>query len=383
MDMSQELPRHIDEEYGINLLREIVKIPSVVGDEKNLAEFLEGELHALGFETRLQWVEEKRPNVIGTYRFGEGKIFMFNGHLDTVPVCEGWTTDPFKPVEQDGRLYGLGSCDMKGGIASIFTALKAIMDSGIKIRGTLAFSGVLDEEAYSIGAKAILKTELAKADAALIGEPHTSSVSLGITGKVLYELIVKGKAAHGFSPQRGINAVEEAAKILTSLDKLELKTHPKFGRGTICTLKIEGGYERYSVVVPDRCRVEINRLIVPGESVESAIEDMKRLIGSLGLKAEVEVRTKPPFYEPFEMSPEEPLVKVFTEAFEEVRGKKPEFRYSASITDANVFVGEGKIPTVHHGPGGGGSHQPNEFVNLKEVKPAAMVDALTAAKFLK
>jgi len=228
-----------------------------------------------------------------------------------------------------------------------------------------------------------LKTELAKANAVLIGEPHTSSVSLGITGKVLYELIVKGKAAHGFSPQRGINAVEEAAKILTSLDKLELKTHPKFGRGTICTLKIEGGYERYSVVVPDRCRIEINRLIVPGESVESAIDDMKRLIKSLGLKAEVEVRTKPPFYEPFEMSPEEPLVKVFSEACEEVRGKKPEFRYSASITDANVFVGEGGIPTVHNGPSGGGSHQPNEFVNLKEVKPAAMVDVLTAAKFLK
>jgi len=127
--MNEELLRYIDEEYGIKLLREMVKIPSVVKDEKDLAEFLEKELQALGFKTRLQWVEEKRPNVIGTYRFGEGKTFMFNGHMDTVPVCEGWTTDPFKPVEQDGRLYGLGACDMKGGIASIFTALKAIMDS--------------------------------------------------------------------------------------------------------------------------------------------------------------------------------------------------------------------------------------------------------------
>jgi succinyl-diaminopimelate desuccinylase len=376
-----EILTFIDETYGIRLLKDMVKIPSVVGDERDLAEFLEKELKALGFETRLQWVQDRRPNVIGIHRFGEGKLFMLNGHLDTVPICEGWATDPFKPVEKEGKLYGLGSFDMKGGIACILTALKAIRDSGTQLKGTLAFSGVVDEEGHSEGARGILKTELAKADAVLIGEPH-DDIDLGITGKVLYELIVKGKSAHAFQPQEGVNAVEEAAKIITALAKLELRTHPKFGKGNTCTLKIEGGYERYAVMVPDKCGVEVNRLIVPGESIDSAIVDMKRLVNSLGLRAEVEVRVKPPYYEPFEMSPEELIVRIYEEAFKEIRGVAPKFGYRASISDANVFVGEGGIPTVQHGPAGEGSHQANEFVYLKNLKPAAMVDALTAAKFL-
>ena len=376
-----ELLTFVDEAYGIRLLKDMVQIPSVVGDERDLAEFLEKELKALGFETRLQWVQDRRPNVIGVHRFGEGKTFMFNGHLDTVPVCEGWATDPFKPVEKQGKLYGLGSFDMKGGIASILTALKAVMDSGRQLKGTLAFSGVVGEEGYSEGARGILKTELAKADAVLIGEPH-DDIDLGVTGKVLYELIVKGKSAHAFHPQEGVNAVEEAAKIITALDRLELKTHPKFGKGNTCTLKIEGGYERYSVMVPDKCRVEVSRLTVPEESIDSTIANMKRLVNSLGLKAEVEVRIKPPYYEPFEMSRDESVVRAYAEAFKQVRGVIPKFGYRASISDANVFVGEGGIPTVQHGPAGEGSHQANEFVYLKNLKPSAMVDALTATKFL-
>jgi acetylornithine deacetylase/succinyl-diaminopimelate desuccinylase-like protein len=307
---------------------------------------------------------------------------MFNGHLDTVPVCQGWVTDPFTPVEKGGKLYGLGSLDMKGGIASILTALKAIRDSDTQLKGTLAFSGVVGEEGYSEGARGILKTELGKSDAVLIGEPH-DDIDLGVTGKVLYELVVKGKSAHAFRPEVGVNAVEEAAKIITALDRLELGTHPKFGKGNICTLKIKGGYERYSVTVPDRCRVEVNRLIVPGESIDSTVANMKRLVSSLGLTAEVDVRIKPPYYEPFEMSPEEPIVRMYAEAFKEIRGVTPNFAYRASISDANVFVGEGRIPTVQHGPAGEGSHQANEFVYLKDLKPAAMVDALTAARFLR
>jgi acetylornithine deacetylase/succinyl-diaminopimelate desuccinylase family protein len=371
----------IDDAYGTQLLKDMVKIPSVVGDEKGLAEFLEQELKALGFDTRLQWVQDGRPNVIGVHRFGEGKLFMFNGHLDTVPVCEGWTTDPFNPVEKEGKLYGLGASDMKGGIACMLTALKAIRDADAQLKGTLAFSGVVGEEGYSEGARGLLKTELAKADAALIGEPFNDNI-LGITGKVLYELIVKGKSAHGFQPEEGVNAVEEAAKIITALDKLELRTHPRFGKGNTCTIKIEGGYERYSVMVPDRCRVEVNRLIVPGESVDSTIDDLKRLVNSLGLKGAVEVRTKPPYYEPFEMSSDEALVRTFVDAFKAVRGFTPKTVYTAGISDANVFVAEGGIPTVQHGPAGGGIHQANELVYLNDVKSAAMVDALTAAKFL-
>jgi acetylornithine deacetylase len=151
----------------------------------------------------------------------------------------------------------------------------------------------------------------------------------------------------------------------------------------VCTLKVQGGYERYSIVVPDRCMVEINRLIVPGESSSTVIGDMQSLVNQLGLSADVEVRTKPPYYEPFEIDPEETIVKVFAEAYEEVRGTNPQFGYNVGITDANVFAGEGGIPTIHHGPHGQGAHQANEFVQLQDLKPTALVDALTAIKFLR
>ena len=385
--MSEEALSRIDEPYCRRMLEEMVAVPSVVNEEKALGEYLRGKLEELGLETRLQPVEGDRSNVIAVHRFPKsGPTLMFNGHLDTVPVCKGWTTDPFDPVVREGRLYGLGSMDMKAGIACAVTAIKALLDSDAPLRGMLAFTGVVGEEAYSKGAKALLKTEMAEADAVIIGEPWTGigegAVPLGITGKVLYEVTVKGRAAHGFRPRLGVNAIEEAARILVNLDKLELKPHPRFGRGNTCTLKIEGGYKVYSVVVPESCRFEVNRLLVPGETIVSAVGDMERLVASLDLKADVEVGTKPPFYESFEMSPDEPIVQIFTGAFREVHGRDPEFRYTTSITDGNVFTGEGGIPSIHFGPAGMGAHQRDEYVVLDTLMPTMKIYVKMACKFL-
>jgi len=385
--MAGKLLKKVDERYALRLLSKMVAIPSVTGEEKELAEFLLEELGKLGFKTGFQEVENGRGNVYGIHEFGEeGPTLMFNGHLDTVPPVGGWETSPFNPVIKDGRLYGLGACDMKGGLASIFAALKALVESDYPLKGTLAFSGVVDEEAYSKGAKALLETELAKSNAIIVGEPDFGDkerpVPLGMTGKVLYEITVKGRPAHGLHPERGINAIEEAARILTSLDRLKRINHPRFGRGSLCTLKIEGGYKTYSVVVPDKCTLIINRLTVPGESVESAVIDLEELIENLGLKAEVEIKTVPPLYEPFEMSMEEPIIRAFKEAYKQVLGKDPIFTYQTTIADANVFVGSGKIPTLNFGPKGGGIHEPNEYVEINTLKIVAEIYTLTAARYL-
>jgi acetylornithine deacetylase/succinyl-diaminopimelate desuccinylase family protein len=383
----EEVIRRVDAGYCRRVLEEMVSIPSIVGEEGPLAEYLKARLEELGLKPRLQRVEGERFNVIASHRFSDsGRLLMYNGHLDTVPVCEGWTLDPFRPTVRGEALYGLGSMDMKAGIACILAHLKAIMDAEIPLKGIIAFTGVVDEEGHSKGARALLRSEMAKADAVVIGEPYTGigdrAVPLGITGKLLYELRVRGRAAHGFSPSLGVNAIEEAARILVSLDRLELRSHPRFGVGNTCTLKIEGGYRVYSVVVPDLCRVEVNRLLVPGESSTTAIQDMRRLIDSLGLKAEVDVELKPPYYEPFEMDGDLPIVKIFSEAFREVHGRDPEFQYAKSITDGNVFMGEGGIPTIHYGPGGSGAHQPDEHVDLRTLTPTIMVYIKTTLKFL-
>lgn len=384
---ADDLLSKLDDNYTLRLLEDMIRIPSVVGQEGELAEYLREELGSLGLETELDEVEPGRPNAYARLKGDEpGRRLHFNGHTDTVPVAEGWDTDPFSPVRKEGRLHGLGSCDMKAGLACILTMLKAFKESGYGFKGELSFSGVIDEEAYGEGAKALLRTDYADVGAIVLAEPYpgdeTKPIPLGLTGKVLYDVHVHGKAAHGFRPHLGVNAVEEAGNIIANLDKLSFEDHPHFGKGNYCTLKIEGGYEVYSVVIPAKCRFEVNRLLVPGETVQSVIGDMERLVESLGLESEVEVKTKPPRYEPFSLDRSEPIIQVFDEVYRNVLGSEPLYEYAYGITDANIFAGEGGIPCLHFGPRRGGAHQKNEYVPLDWLPKVSKVFTLVAANFL-
>jgi acetylornithine deacetylase/succinyl-diaminopimelate desuccinylase family protein len=384
--MIDELFSELDRSYTLHILEDMIRIDSIVGRERKLAEYLYEQLKILSLPCEMQQVEPGRFNVYARLAGkAPGRRLNFNGHLDTVPVCEGWDTDPFTPVLKDGRLYGLGACDMKGGIACILSMFKAFVESGYPFQGELSFSGVIDEEAYSKGARAMLDTDLAGCDAIVLAEPYSGDegkpIPLGITGKVLYDLTVRGHAAHGFSPHLGINAIEQAARIIAALDRLPMREHPDFGRGNTCTLKIEGGYQVYSVVVPDLCRVEINRLLVPGETSATAIKDMEELVRSLDLEAQVKVGTKPPRYEPFLMSRDEPIVQVFHGVYQEMLGVEPVYVYSPGITDANVF-GERDIPCLHLGPARGNVHQPNEYMSLQWLELLPKMYAMIAARFL-
>lgn len=385
--MTDEFLAELDDSYTLRVLKEMIGIDSVVGNECELAEYLRGELEALGLICEMQEVEPGRPNVYARLDGDSpGRRLNFNGHTDTVPVVEGWDTDPFTPVVKEGRLHGLGSCDMKAGIACALNMLRAFVESGYPFGGELSFSGVVDEEAYGKGAKAMLETDYGNVDAIVLAEPYpgdeSKPIPLGITGKILYDVHVRGRAAHGFRPHLGVNAIEEASKIIANLDGLSFVVHPDFGVGNYCTLKIEGGYKVYSVVIPERCRFEVNRLLVPGETVETAIEDMERLVGSLGLEADVEVGIKPPRYEAFVMDRGEPIIRVFDGVYREVMGKEPLYEHAYGITDANIFAGEGGIPCLHLGPARGGAHQKNEYVPLEWLPPVSEMYALIAARFL-
>ncbi|HIH88983.1 TPA: M20 family metallopeptidase [Candidatus Bathyarchaeota archaeon] len=375
--MIDDAVKRIDDAYTLRKLEEMVRINSVVRSEGEYAEYLKNELESLGLKTETQMVELGRPNVYARLKGDKpGKRLNFNGHTDTVPAVEGWETDPFTPTRRGDNLIGLGSCDMKAGFASVLTMVKAIQDSGHKLKGELSVSAVIDEEAYGEGAKAMLKTDFAKVNAIVLAEPYpcdeTKPMPLGITGKILYEVTVKGKAAHGFRPQHGINAVEDAAKIVANLDKLTFLDHPDFHVGNYSTLKFEGGYQIYSVVVPASARFEVNRLLVPGETPATAVADMERLAKSLNLKSAVEVKIKPPQYEAYVMSKEDPIIKAFDPVYRDVMGKAPVYQYAYGITDANTFAGVGKIPCLHLGPArgvsdpkkGGGTHEKNEYVDV-------------------
>ena len=385
--MMEDLLKKNDNSYTVKKTEEMIAIPSVVGEEAELAEYLRYELEQLGLETELHVVEKGRPNIYAKLKgSNDGRRLHFNGHTDTVPIVEGWETDPFKPVTKDNKMYGLGSCDMKAGIACTLSMIKAFVDSGYGFNGELSFSGVIDEESHGKGAKALLSTDYGKVDGIVLAEPYpgdeSKPIPYGITGKILYDVYVNGVAAHGFRPHLGVNAVEDASRIISNLDKLQFKDHPDFGTGNYCTLKIEGGYKVYSVVIPAKTRFEVNRLLVPGESIQYAMNDMENLVGSLNLKSKVEVKVKPPQYEPYAMPKDHELFTQIEPIYQKVMGKPPLFEYAYGITDANIFAGEGKIPCLHLGPARGGAHQKNEYVPLKWLPKITKMYTMFAAKFL-
>ena len=371
----------------VHLLEELIAMPSPVGHEEGMAELLGNILQRDGFNIEYQTVEGSRKNVVATYRFPTpGPCLMFNGHLDTVAPRDDWEGNPHIPVCHNGRMIGLGAVDMKGGIAASIGALRALVYSGAPLCGTIMFSGVVDEEGYSKGAHTLLDHGLDEVDAIIIGEPcdgtEINPVPVLVAGKVLYRLAMQGIQAHGFMPQDGVNAIEEMAVALSSLESLHQVEYPGLGTGPISTLKIEGGYKEYAVVVPDHCEAIISRLIVPGETSESCKRDMENLMISLKLHAEFDVDMVPPYYAPLDTDTSADIFLVFAEAYEQEHAKAPVLGPSVIITDASVFCGLGGIPTLVFGPTGGGIHQANEYVDLGALAACAKTYARTAARFL-
>ncbi len=388
MPMLDDVLRHLDDSYAVKLSEELIGIPSVTGDEEALAFYIQEKLASYGMETQLQYVTDNRPNIYGILEgSGPGKRLNYNAHTDTVPAGDDWDTEPFKAVVKNGKLYGRGACDMKTGIACSLNMIKAIADSGEEFSGELSFSGVVDQEATDIGAWAMMEDPRWRSlDGIVLTYSYcgdeTKPIPLGLTGKILYNIKVKGKAAHGFRPHLGINAVEDAAKIIVNLNRLRLKEHPDFGTGTFCTLKIEGGYRKYSVVVPESARFEVNRLLVPGESIKYALNDMEWLVKELGLNSTVEVGVKPPKYEPYIASKDKPLINILDDVYREVMGRPPLYEYAYGITNANIFQGEHGIECIHIGPKRGNAHGPNEYVKLEWLPLVSEMYARIAHRYL-
>ena len=380
----------IDIDFLLNCLRRLVSIPSVLPNEGAIAAYLAEVLQGMGVEPEWEEVAPGRPNVMATAALGDNDRFLvFSGHHDTVAAAPDWQTNPFEMVEKDGRLFGLGIYNMKAGLACMLAAMKAIIETP-SLRGKLGrlgFASVVDQEGGSLGARALLKTAYGRCDAMLHGEHfYGDSVDdylpIAGLGKVLYKLTIEGKAAHGFRPHLGVNAVTDAAKIELALAQLPLPVHELFGRGTVCTLKFTGGYTHYEMVVPARCEMVINRLLMPGESRETAVAEMRALIDKLDLASTVTIETPPPFFDPYFLDEGTPLMPVFQSAYERVIGKSPTFAPHKGITDANVFVAEGGIPTIAFGPKGANHHQAGESVEKGTLALVAQVYAKTAVAFL-
>jgi len=359
----------------ISLLEDLVKIPSVCGEERKIAEFISDWLRKSKLPAELMEVKPGRPNVVSVLKGSEpGPRILLNGHMDTVEVGQGWNHDPFGAEIGEGKMYGRGTLDMKSGLASILWAAAACREESLPKRGELIVTAVVDEEALDWGTYALIQKGITKnVDFAMISESTDLNVVTSHRGRIAFEVEVRGKAAHSQWPDHGVNAIEKAALLVNAFSKLGGPRHSKMGGSTINALKIEGGQEEV-MLVPDQCRLVIDRCLVPGYSSDKALADLEQLILDLGINAHARpVVRETPFCEAFEIPDNHPYVQTVMKAATKVLGKTPEIDFHGGPCDSCILVNQGKVPTIEFGPTGGRLHESDEFVEIESVKKTAGV----------
>ncbi len=360
----------IDAEEAAALTASLVAIRSYPGEERGVQEAVADWLRANGIAAEERpTVDPNRPNIVAQIANGPGPVLLLNGHTDTVLAAEGWSSDPWAPRRDGDRLYGLGACDMKSGVAAAMLATRALDRHRDRWHGTVIFTSVVDEEAYSIGARALIDAGI-RADACIVTESSWEHPALGSVGKVLIKVEVAGKAAHASWPWEGVNAAIEAARFATAMDGLPLGNHPRL-RASQCVLSLLSGSAQYVITVPEKATILINRHIVPGETAESVLAQYRALADGLSSPAGFELSVAPPYYPSWELGADHPLVGALGEAHAAESGSVPEWGYTG-FGDANLFSDAG-IPTVQVGPHGGNFHAADEWVDVPSIAAAARV----------
>ena len=353
----------------VSLLRSLVQIPSVCGDESRIAEFISNWLTERKLPVEMLEVKPRRLNVICRLKGRDnGPRLLLNGHMDTVPPGEGWVHAPYGAAVEGGRMYGRGTVDMKSGLASIMAAVADCNREGLPRKGELILAAVVDEESIDLGTFALVQNGITKdVDLALVSEATDLNVVTAHRGRTVFDVEVRGRAAHSMWPEHGVNAIDNAATLVKSLPKLNTPTHPKLGNATVNVLKIEGGQEEV-MLVPERCRIVIDRCIVPGYSSKAALEDLNKLIKELGIDASAKfVNRETPFCESFEISESNSNVQLVIRAATKALGTTPRIDFHPGPCDSCILVDPGNVPTLEFGPSGGRLHESDEFVELDSV----------------
>lgn len=361
------LAEAVSDDEAAALTSELVAYRSYPGEEGPVQRHVAAWLAAAGLEPELQATEGDRPNVIARVQNGDGPTLLLNGHTDTVLAVAGWDGDPWTTRREGDRLYGLGAADMKSGVAAAMLATRALAQHREAWRGTVLFTSVVDEEAYSLGAHALIDSGL-RADYCIVTESAWDRPALGSVGKVLLRIDVTGKAAHASWPWDGVNAATEAARLVARLDELPIREHPRM-RGSRAVLNFSSGNDQYVITVPERARVILNRMIVAGERSEDVVNEVQALVDDLHSPATFEISVDPPYYPPWETAPEHPLAQAVAAAYVAETGRTPEWGYGG-FGDMNLFSEEAGIPTVMIGPRGDRFHQANEWVDVPSIAAA-------------
>lgn len=357
----------------VEFCRELVRIPSLSGEEGALAEAIRARMLALGYDRA--WIDDW-GNVIGQVGTGEGPRILFDGHLDTVGVTDPgtWRHDPFGGDLDQDRIYGRGSSDMKGSLAAMVYAAAGLVPARDPLTGTVYVSGTVAEELVE-GPALGRVIEAVRPDYVVIGESTSLGLYIGQRGRAEIVVETMGVPAHSSTPHLGVNAVKRMAELLPIINTIPMPSDPLLGSALLeVTDIISRPYPGISVV-PDRCRATFDRRLMVGETPESVIEHLDRgLAGSDGFTisiaeacfttytgAEVAVAKFAPAWK----TPEDhPLVRGALRGLA-AAGLSARLGAYGFCTNGSYSAGKYGIPTIGFGPANEGqAHTIDEFVDV-------------------
>jgi acetylornithine deacetylase len=380
----------VDVDDAVQLTREIVRIPSVVGYEAELSDFLHRRMSAMGFDRVCQ--QEALPgrsNVIGVVDSGRpGPTLVLTGHIDTKPVCHGWTGDPYSGALEEGRIHGHAVMDMKASVACLVEAGAALARERGGWRGTAIVACVVDHMGDQQGAIRFFEDH--RGDLCILGELTDLAIYLGHRGRLYWDITSIGHSAHTCHRHLAVNAI---AKIVPLVEEIEaLRYEPALPDWIAETF----GAELYTAVgriygglppggpsmIPDECTIRVDSRPQPGvepDEVKALLEGAIERARASDPEARYEMILADRKNAHL-IDREHPLVQALAEAYRSVTGAEPAYGGGSWLADT-ASTGH-LVPTVIFGPGREPVYMPNEWLAVEDVHVAARVNAAAAALLL-
>ncbi len=377
-----------------DFLCDLIRTPSFSCKEKEVIELIKNKMESAGFdEVRIDGL----GNVIG--RIGNGKrVIAFDAHIDTVYPGEKslWSFDPFTPKIEDGRIWGRGSVDQKGGMASMVCAGKIIKELGLNKDFTIYFTGtVMEEDCDGLCWQYIINEDKIKPEMVVITEPTNMNIYRGHRGRMEIMIKVKGFSCHGSAPERGDNAIYKISRIALEIEKLnERLAYDEFlGKGSVCVTQVFFSSPS-QCAVPDAASIQLDRRLTFGETKESAVAEVKEAAKLAGYPdAEVEVLTygekaftglvypTEKYYPTWKIPEDSVYLKDASIAYEKTLNRKPEIGKWTFSTNGVAIAGMNGIPCIGLGPGNEVlAHMPDENSPVKHLSECAAVYAALVYK---
>ncbi len=364
----------------VSLTADLVRIPSVLGGEKPVAERVVAEMRQLGYDE----VEiDASGNAVGVVQgAGAGPTILFDAHMDTVDVHprSAWSHDPFGGETVDGRIYGRGSSDMKGALAAMIHGIGRLDRS--KLRGRAVVSASVGEELLE-GAALRVVMQRHGADFVVIGEASELDIVRAGRGRAEWVVATTGVPSHASTPEKGVNAVHSMRAVIEQIEALPMRSDPFVGDGVMCLTDIISIPHPAHSVVPSGCRATYERRLLPGETEEALREELGAVCADAGV-GDVEIRLAtadyatytgvrwevPKWFAPWKLPETHELVTRSMAALTRV-DQTPGLRSYQFCTNAAYSAGHAGVPTIGYGPSREGqAHVVDEYLEVAQLLAA-------------